>query len=243
MPRPKSPLDMVYSPAGHFPYSEWAEHARTYQYFRVHGFNEFRRSLGNSDCSAVEDPELVAQAKETVKRQWGVYLPPSNSNKDGLELIGCNQIRRVRKHLPVAFQSACVAVVTLELALKRAGSSVDIYQDKMGDPHSIAICPALFQVDDYDKAFYLKQIAAKPENRVALVQATLQKQSLGKKATDNVFSDMADGKLVTEWLASKFLDYWIGKSTGLATISICKPRVGNGFRKVNNLEVQVFPMT
>lgn len=243
MPRPKSPLELVYSPTGHFPYAEWAEHARTYQYFRVHGFNEFRRSIGSSDCSAVEDAGLVGEAKEIVNREWGAYLPPSNSNKDGIKLIGCNQVRRVRKHMPVAFQSACVAVVTLELALKRAGSSVDIYQDSASDPHSIAICPALFQVDDYDKAFYSSQIAANPTNRAALVQATLQRQSLGKGPADNVFLDMANGHLVTEWLASKFLDFWRGQSATLATISVCKPRVGNVFRKVNALEVQVFPLT
>ncbi|MCA3554807.1 hypothetical protein [Aestuariivirga sp.] len=241
MPRPKSPLDLVYSPARHFPYVEWAEHVRTYKYFRVHGFNEFRRLIGNSDYSTVEDADLVGQAKEIVKRDWGAHLPPSNSNKDGIEQIGCNQVSRVRKHTPVAFQSACVAIVTLELALKRARSSVDIYQHSADDPHAIAICPALFQVDDYDKTFYLNKIASDPMNRAALVQATLQRQSLGRRPTDNVFLDMAGGRLVTEWLASKFLDFWRGQST-LATVSVCKPRFGNGFRKVSDLEVQVFPL-
>jgi hypothetical protein len=207
----------------------------------VHGFNHFRRAVGSGDCSFVEDSSLVDQAKAIVKKDWGAHLPPSNSNKDGIDLIRKNQVRRVRLHQPVAFQSACVAIVSLELALKKAGRTIDIYEDLPGDPDRIAICPTLFRVDDYEQTFYESKISGNPTERAALVAATLQRQSYGKSPKDNVFLDMAKGHLVTEWLASKFLSFWSPKSS-LATISLCPPRTGSQFRKPSPLEVQVFPV-
>jgi hypothetical protein len=241
MPRPTNPHDLIHSPGGHFPYVSWEDHARTYRRFRVLGYNEFRQGVGNNDYSAVEDYALLEKAKEIVKKEWGAYLPPTSSNKDGIDKLGKNQIRSVRQHQPVAFQSACVAIVTLELALKGAGSMIDIYVDSPGDPHRIAICPAIFQVDDYDQKFYQSKILGNATERAALVKATLQSQSYGKSPTDSVFLELANGYLVTEWLASKFLDFWRPKST-LATISVCRPRTGNKFRKPSALEVQVFPL-
>ena len=244
MPRPISPLKLIYSPGGHFPYSGWEDHVRTYQYFRVHGFNEFRNDAGIRDASLIENDELVNEAKAIVQRDWGKYLPPSCSNKDGIQLLGRNQVRRVRKRKPVAFQSACVAIVALELALKNAGSLKDIYNDQgLEDPHNIAICPCLFRVDEYDQKFYETNILSSPTNRSELVAATLQRQSYSKNPKDNVFLNMAKGQLVTEWLAEKFLEFWRARNANLATISVCKPRMGNGFRKPSELEVQVFPLS
>lgn len=243
MPRPTSPYDLIYSPGGYFPYASWEDHARTYQYFRVLGFNEFRRLTGSSDYSNIESKELVDSAKAIVKRDWGDYLPPSSSDKDGIDLIGKNQVKRVRQKRTVAFQSACVAIVALELALKNSGSDCDIYEESLpGDPHRIAICPSLFQVNGYDHDFYQKNILSNPADFAELIEDTLQRESYSRNSRDNVFLDMAKGGLVTEWLATKFLNFWRAKAATFAAISVCKPRVGNAFRKPSELEVQVFPL-
>lgn len=242
MPRPTNPLTLVHSPSGEFPYDQWREHLRTYHYFRVVGFNHFRSINSLNDHSRVENEAILGRAKEIVKREWSSALPPASSSKDGIDLIGVNQIKRVRKHEPVSFQSACVAIVALELAIQGVGKNCDIYVSRDDDPHAVAICPTVFQVDQYDGGYYQTRIAERPQDFAALKKFTLQTQSWGLNAKENVFHDMSQGKLVTEWLADRFVQFWKSRPPSLSSISVCKPRVGNNFRPASNLEIQVFPL-
>ena len=240
MPRPASPLDLIHSPAHQFPYPNWGNEVRTYQYFRVFGFHEFRRRASLFDNSAIENAEIVAEAKNIINRLWRIYLPPTSENKDDLNLLGVAQVERVRKGKHVSFQSACLAVVSLELAIQRAGANIDIYVDGGDDdPDAIRICPTLFLVDGYDKTFYETNIANDARNYDGVCRATGQTRLLSGNREDNIFKDMAEPKLISEGLADRFVEHWRPR---LAAYTICRPRNGHKFWKRSELEVEVFPL-
>ncbi|HVZ30600.1 MAG TPA: hypothetical protein VG839_09420 [Asticcacaulis sp.] len=243
MPRPASPLDLVYSPSSMFPtnFSNWKEALRTHRYFRVFGYNHHRRAAGLFDHSQVENKTIVAEAKKIIQDSWEKHheLPPTHSNKDGLELAGVGQVQNVRMEKLVSFQSACLAIVALELAIQKGGKNKrDIYGASKDDPNGIRILPVLFVVDNYDQAFYETKIKRDPATYAKLKKSTGQHRLNGRHGSD-VFQEMAAGDLVTERLTLNFVSFW---KSQLASYSLCEPRMGNGFRKASAAENEDFPL-
>ncbi len=244
MPRPANPLQLVYNPRARFPtdadwMSEWRHDMRTRQYFRVVGYHELKARFGLHDHSDIENADICAKAKRIVKDEWGTFLPPTSPNQDDLDKVGVSQIERVRRRKAVSFQSACVAIVALELALSEQGIAVDIYPSNRGDPEnkesSIRICPALFEVEGYDVEFHRNKFAS---DRSSVIRSTYQSINSGRHG-ESVFADLASGHLVTEPLAQNVADFWNG---ALGGPRLCRPRSRLQYRKVSSLEITVWPL-
>jgi hypothetical protein len=244
MPRPENPLDLVYNPRGRFPtdadwMAEWRHDMRTRHYFRVVGYHELKARYGLHNHSDIEDADICNRAKQIVKKEWDRFLPPTNPNQDDLDKVGKTQIQRVRLRKVVSFQSACVAVVALELALRARGIDVDIYPSDRGKPaekeNSVRICPAVFEVEGYDAEFHRSRF---PSVRSSLIRSTYQTVSSGRHG-ESVFADLASGHLVTEPLAQNLSEFW---NSDLGGVRLCRPRNGLSYRKVSKLEVTVWPL-
>jgi len=194
------------------------------------------------DCSVIENSGIVTRAKAAINQDWRPMLPPTSDNKDDLNLLGVSQIKRVRQGRHVSFQSACLAIVSLELAIADAHRAIDIYGP---NPHPILICPTLYFVDQYDLAFYETEIANNARNYAALCQATGQFRNTGHDPNENVFRDMAQSvtpikmpKLVSEGLTNRFVGHWHPR---FASYTLCRPRFGHHFWGKSALEIELFP--
>lgn len=242
MPRPTNPLDLVYNPRDYFPRDYWMVQWRnlvgTHHYFRVFGYMELRARHGIFKHDTVENKDICDEAKRIVQKDWGNFLPPTHENKDALERVGKTQIERVRRGHLVSFQSACLAIVALELAVRAKNSSADIYPSNCGElqrtENSIRICPALYEVSGYNSAVHQDRF---PKDRRALLRATCQTISKGKP-NETVFDDLSKGGLVTERLAESVVEFY----HDVGPAQLCQPRYGNKYRKASGLEIQVWPL-
>lgn len=241
MPRPNDPISLVCSPGGLFPdqHVAWKEELRTYRYFRVFGYNEFRLSAGLANLSDIENNTLVDEARKIVQTQWESkgYLPPSSPNKDSLDLARKGQIENVRRRKLVSFQTACLAIVALELAIAKSGKTKpDIYEASADDPNRIAICPVLFQPESFTNEF-LQDLRKNLTAWDDLKRKTFQFRT--NRKGEGVFHDIVNGQLVTEILATKIANLHADKLGGC---SIPMLRDGVDFRKPSELENETFPV-
>jgi hypothetical protein len=188
------------------------------------------------DHSFIESREIADEAKVIVNA-WKQYLPPTSINKDDINLAGAAQIERVRRGKHVSFQSACLAIVALEIAISKAGQTIDIYEHVVDDlRHKIAIVPTLFAVDNFDKTHWDDD--TKRKFLSDLSKATGQTRLMSGSRGRTVFDDMAEGYVVSEGLTSRVVDFF---KPQIKNYTVCRPRNGHVFIEKSNLEIEVFP--
>lgn len=200
MTRPIDPLTLIYPPNPGLP-PEWEGNFAGYKWFYAAGWREvWIRSKLSVDTVKQYRRTAVRNAPATWKKTW---------SKGEWGSLSGPQVDHAAERRPMRYDKACLAILTLELAMQgedsvkaQMGESIDIYD-------YISLRPAVFKIDGFD-AHLLSKICSDTRkiNGLSLIDA-LRISVLYPYNDLRVFERLIEGYSVTEYFAEsavKFLD-------------------------------------